>query len=170
MSQKSRAVGIVLGVALAAGVPMAQADVSVDFVAPGHYRDIGGYGDGERNTRVLERHLKQQGERCLGEGQSLELKVFDVDLAGSEEWWHRGGYQLRVMRDISWPRIDLAYVWHDAAGHVLGQGRESVSDMNYLWRSAFVRNDGDALPYEKAMLRDWFRQRFCPGQRGPAAS
>lgn len=163
MKQSFRAVEVALGVALAAGVPVAPAEVSVSFVAPEHYRDIGGYGDGERNIRVLEHHLKQQGERCLGPGQSLELKVFDVDLAGREEWWHRGGYNLRVMRDITWPRIDLAYVWHDAAGQVLGQGRETVSDMSYLGRSAFVRNDSEALPYEKAMLRDWFGQHFCRG-------
>lgn len=163
MNKRSLAIEIVAGVLLAAGLPVAQAEVSVSFVAPERYRDIGGYGDEERNFRALERHLKQQGGRCLSQGQSLELKVFDVDLAGREEWWHRGGYNLRVMRDISWPRIDLAYVWHDAAGHVLGQGRESVSDMNYLWRSAFVRHDSDVLPYEKAMLRDWFGQRFCRG-------
>jgi len=146
---------------LAPGLP-ARADVSVGFVEPKRYTDVGLYGDeSERNLRALERHFKAQGERCLQGNESLELKVFDVDLAGRDEWWHRGTYDLRVMRDITWPRLDLAYVWRDASGKILDEGREQVSDMNYLWRSAFVRNDTDYLPYEKAMLRDWFGRRFC---------
>ncbi|HSG24451.1 MAG TPA: DUF3016 domain-containing protein [Azonexus sp.] len=160
---KTRSLALQLGLlaVLAPSLP-ALADVSVEFVEPGRYTDAGLYGaDSQRNLRALERHFKEQGERCLQHGESLELRVFDVDLAGRDEWWHRGSYDLRVMRDITWPRLDLAYVWRDASGKVLGEGREQVSDMSYLWRSAFVRNDTDYLPYEKAMLRDWFGQRFC---------
>jgi len=152
---------------LAPGLP-ARADVSVEFVEPERYTDVGPYGvESERNLRALERHFKVQGERCLQDGESLELKVFDVDLAGRDEWWHRGSYDLRVMRDITWPRLDLAYVWRDASGKILGERREQVNDMGYLWRSAFVRNETDYLPYEKAMLRDWFEQSFCREKAKP---
>lgn len=160
---KARSLALQLGLLalLAPGLP-ARADVVVEFVGPERYTDVGQYGaESERNLRALERHFKEQGERCLQHGESLELKVFDVDLAGGDEWWHRGTYDLRVMRDITWPRLDLAYVWRDASGNMLGERREQVNDMSYLWRSAFVRNDTDYLPYEKAMLRDWFGQRFC---------
>lgn len=151
--------GLLLG--LAPSLPAA-AGVTVEFVEPERYTDLGNYGyDHERNLRTLAHHLKTQGERCLQQGQTLELQVFNVDLAGHYEWWHRSGYQLRVMRDITWPRLDLQYVWRDAAGNVLGQGRERVSDMSYLWRSAYVRSDRDELPYEKMMLRDWFERRLC---------
>ena len=71
------------------------------------------------------------------------------------------------MREITWPRLDLAYVWRNADGNILGEGREQVKDMSYLWRSAFVRNDTDYLPYEKAMLRDWFELRFCREKTKP---
>lgn len=160
---KARSLALQLGVLalLAVGLTV-RAEVSVAFVQPERYTDVGLYGaDSERNLRALERHFKEQGERCLQPGESLELRVFDVDLAGRDEWWHRGSYDLRVMRDITWPRVDLAYLWRDASGKILGEGREQVNDMSYLWRSAFVRNDTDYLPYEKAMLRDWFGQRFC---------
>jgi hypothetical protein len=63
--------------------------------------------------------------------------------------------------------LEIDHVRRDAACKPLGQGRERVADMNYLWRSAYLRRDGDALPYEKAMLRDWFERQFCRG-RPPA--
>lgn len=152
---------MVLGPALAA-----PAEVTVQFVEPQRYTDggEGGYG-AERNTlRTLERHLKAQGGRCLQQGETLDLRILDVDLAGRYEWWRSGGYDIRVMRDITWPRIDLEYVWRDRDGQVLGQARERVSDMNYLWRSPYVRYDSEPLPYERAMLREWFERRFCRGR------
>lgn len=161
MHTRAIAAGLGLLLFLAPGLP-ALAGVTVEFIDPERYADPGAYGhDSERNLDTLAHHLKTQGERCLQQGQTLELEVFDVDLAGRNEWWHRAAYDVRVMRDITWPRLDLRYVWRDAAGTVIDQGRERVSDMSYLWRSAYVRADRDALPYEKAMLRDWFERRLC---------
>lgn len=159
---------LTVGSAASAGVKVPGVKVpgvKVHFVAPQDYVDAGGYGvERERNLSALERHFVQLGARCLPADQTLELRVLDVDLAGREEWWHRAAYDVRVMRDITWPRLELEYVWRDAAGAVLGEGRERVADMSYLWRNAWVRDDPDPLPYEKAMLRDWFAARFCPGR------
>ncbi|TVR63973.1 MAG: DUF3016 domain-containing protein [Candidatus Competibacteraceae bacterium] len=99
--------------------------------------------------------------RCLADGETLAIEVLDVDLAGRNEWWHRAGHDLRVMRAITWPRLDLRYVWRDATGTVLQEGRERVTDMDYLRRSARVRFATVPLPDEQAMLRDWFARRFC---------
>lgn len=141
-------------------------DVTVQFVEPQRYTDGGesGYGAEGRSLRTLERHLKKLGGRCLREGERLELRILDVDLAGRYEWWRSGGYDVRVMRDITWPRLELEYVWRTGDGQVLGQARERVSDMNYLWRSPYVRYESESLPYEKAMLGDWFERRFCRGR------
>jgi DUF3016 family protein len=161
MSIRSLAAGLGLLLSLSP-VPPAAAEVTVHFVAPEHYTDAGNYG---RDTeRTLERHFTNLGGRCLAEGEKLELQVLDVDLAGRREWRRGPGYDLRVMREITWPRLDLAYVWRDKAGEVLGQGKARVADQSYLWRSAYVRGDPDELPYEKAMLRDWFEGNFCRGR------
>lgn len=141
----------------------AVAEVTVTFVEPRHYTDAGAY-DAAYELRTLERHFTQQGQRCLAPGEKLELQVLDVDLAGRREWWRGRGYDARVMREITWPRLDLAYVWRDGSGKLLGEGKARVADQNYLWRSGYVRVDSDELPYEKAMLRDWFEQNFCPGR------
>jgi hypothetical protein len=161
MPRRSLVAGLGLLIFLAPASPL-RAEVSVKFVEPRQFTDTGAYGyDSEHNLRALERHLKTLGGRCLKAGETLEVQVFDVDLAGRNEWWHSGAYDLRVMREITWPRVELGYLRRDAAGAVLAEGREQVADMNYLWRSAYVRHDRDALPYEKAMLRDWFERRFC---------
>ena len=139
--------------------------VTVTFVNPEHYTDAGRHGrDTERNLRTLQSDLENLGARCLAAGETLDIQVMDVDLAGREEWWHRPGGDLRVMRGITWPRLDLHYVQRDASGAVLRQDRERVLDMNYLWRSAYVRFDTRPLPYERVMLQDWFARRFCPKQ------
>lgn len=143
------------------GAP-AQAEITVQFVAPDRYTDAGDRKSAtERNLRTLERYLKTFGQPCLRAGETLVIQVFDVDLAGRIEWRARAGSDLRVMHESSWPRLDLNYLWRDAAGNTIGEGREHVADMNYLRSSAFVRHDLDDLPYEKIMLRDWLRKRFC---------
>lgn len=136
--------------------------VQVEFVDPTHYTDIGGYGpEARRNLAALERHLKTEGQRCLAAGDSLALRIVDVDLAGRPEWWHHAGYDLRVMREITWPRIMLHYVLRNGDGSIAGEADARLSDMSYLQRSAYVRNDSAPLPYERAMLRDWFERQFC---------
>lgn len=168
---RDRVISLAVGMVLTA-VPLTavRGEVAVVFVEPQKFTDAGVYGYGDaHNLAALERHLRALAARCLRSDEALELQVFDVDLAGRDEWWQRSAYTVRVMRDITWPRIDLGYVWRDGAGVVLGEGREQVVDMSYLWRSGYVRHDSDVLPYEKAMLRDWFQQRFCRAQRSGAA-
>ncbi|MCC4118420.1 DUF3016 domain-containing protein [Aromatoleum toluclasticum] len=158
---RARTAAALITLAAAFSTPVA-AEITVSFVGPQTYTDAGGYGpDAERNLRILDRHITTQGARCIAKNALLRIDILDVDLAGQNEWWHAGAYDLRVMRDITWPRLDLAYRWQDMSGNVLAEGREKVSDMNYLWHSAYVRNDSDGLPYEKLMLRDWFERRFC---------
>lgn len=142
--------------------PSARAEVTVNVTEPDRFTDAGFNPlDRQRNMQTLEKHLKSEGARCLRDGEQLDLDVFNVDLAGYNEWWHRPGDDLRVMRDVTWPRIELGYVWRDAGGGVLGEGRERIADMNYLLHSREANNALDRLPYEKIMLHDWFEQKLC---------
>jgi hypothetical protein len=145
----------------------AAATVTVQFVQPEHFADAGDYGvRAQRNLESIKRHLQTMGDRCLPAGHVLDIRIIDLDLAGRHEWWRPGAYDARIMRDITWPRADLQYLWKDAQGSVLADKRERVSDINYLARSAFVRSDSDPLIYDKAMFSEWFERRFCPQQRG----
>lgn len=145
------------------------AEVDVSVANPDKLTDAGTGIDRQRNLATLEKYLKAEGAQCLRDGEKLELQLFNVDLAGYNEWWHRPGQDLRVMRDVTWPRIELGYVRRDAQGQVLKQGREWITDMNYLLRASTVRHDRDPLPYEKAMLHDWFGKTLCDGHEQQAA-
>lgn len=148
---------------LAAPLAPARAEVTVSFVDPQRYVDAGDYGsEAERNLAALKQFLQTEGQRCLTAGETLAFQVHDVDLAGRQEWWHGRGYgNLRVMREITWPKIDIAYVRRDAGGATVAEGRERVADMSYLWRAPYLRHDIKPLPYERAMLKDWIGRRFC---------
>jgi hypothetical protein len=141
---------------------LAYGQVTVQFVRPETYIDSGNYGyDSARNLADLEKYMQSVGTSCLKAGENLELRVLNIDLAGRYEWWHGPAYGPRIMREITWPRKEITYSWHDAAGQPIAQGQEWLSDMNYLARSSYVRGNLTSLPYEKAMLKDWFQRRFC---------
>ena len=154
-----------LGPALGA-VP-AQAAVNVSFDNPAGYTDAGlRYGArtaaDEPTMRAIRAHLEQLGQHYLRPNQVLKVGVLDIDLAGRFEPWHRRAYDVRIMRDVTWPRMKLRYVLNQD-GKVLAQGEETIRDMNYLTRSDLRYADG-TLRYEKAMLDNWFRDRFVKGR------
>lgn len=154
----------VLAAALLIAAGPAAAAFQIRFVEPERFTDASldtGYGSDARVLRVIEQHLQGLADRCLDPGQTLEIQVLDIDLAGRQEWWNRAGaYDLRVMREITWPRIDIAYALRRDNADVI-EAREKISDMNYLLNSAYVRGDSAPLPYERAMLTSWFERKFC---------
>ena len=159
-----RVVQAILLVSLALTLPRAAgAAVEVSFVHPERYADVhidSGYGAAPREAtlRRLQKHLEQLGARHLRPDQTLKIDVLDVDLAGRFEPWHRYGYNVRFMRDITWPRIVMRYRLEDGE-HMVFSAEEVVTDLNYQTRAA-GRLSSDPLRYEKDMLDDWFRARF----------
>jgi hypothetical protein len=154
-----------LALALSALPAAADAAVEVAFVSPEAYADAGSY-PGDRvapaTLRELARHLERLGAARLPEGRSLKIEVLDLDLAGHFEPWRATAYNVRILRETTWPRIALRYVLTED-GRELARGEEKLSDLNYLDRPG-RRLSGDPLRYEKAMLDDWFRARF-PDER-----
>ena len=144
----------------------AKAGVVVQFVAPDRFADADFRRPAGREAlmRELERHLKGLGDRYLPPLQTLTIEITDLDLAGRYEPFNIGFNEVRGMRDITPPRVKLSYRLA-AGGRTLAAGTETVSDLNYL-SNIRARNASGSLPYEKAMLDDWFRRRF--GERRPA--
>jgi hypothetical protein len=104
-------------------------------------------------------HLQKLGRRYLPPDRTLKIEVLDIDLAGSDEWWHRSPYRMRVLRSVSWPHITLRYTLAQGETELL-RGEESISDLNYLGHVSRYFGD-DPLRYEKQMLDGWFRTRFA---------
>jgi hypothetical protein len=147
--------------------PPAPAAIEIAFADPDSYTDAGdrGYGSSARQATLdaLRAHLETLAARWLAPDQHLVLEILDVDLAGRFEPWRSYAWDLRVLRDITWPRIELRYTLTQN-GEVLATGEEAVVDMTYLDHPNRYF-DSDRLRYEKRMLDDWFRKRFGPPDR-----
>ncbi|BBH46207.1 DUF3016 domain-containing protein [Pseudomonas sp. KU43P] len=149
---------------MAQGTPPAQVEVRFDH--PEKFRDASldsaGYERGADDyvMKTLTQYLQQLGQRYLQPGQHLAIDIRDIDLAGRFEPWHSRAYDVRFMRDITWPTIDLSYTLSQP-GQADLQAQERVSDKMYLSRPGRAASSNDRLYAEKAMLSDWFRQRFA---------
>ncbi|HKS12632.1 MAG TPA: DUF3016 domain-containing protein [Pseudomonas sp.] len=138
--------------------------VEVRFDHPEKFRDASlgsqGYerGADDEVMKTLTLHLQKLGQRYLKPGQQLIIDIRDIDLAGRYEPWHSRAYDVRFMREITWPTIELQYTLSQP-GQPAQQAEERISDKMYLSRPG-RQTSNDRLYAEKAMLGDWFRQRF----------
>lgn len=112
---------------------------------------------------TLGQHLAERAAPRLAQGQRLTVHITDVQRAGSYEPW-RGpqAADLRVVRDIYPPRIDLSFQLLAADGRVLREGSRQLRDATFMMRPDLYPND--PLRYEKTLLDDWLRQEL--GGRG----
>lgn len=138
----------------------AQAAVTVKFIKSEGFADIGRmHGRPDETLKLLEEHLQAQAGKYLTGSQDLEIEVTDVNLAGEEEpWWGARMENLRVMRQMTIPTIDLRYKLSEG-GRLLKEGKAHVIDMSYLDRMNRY-SAGDPLRYEKRMLDSWFKDEF----------
>ena len=155
-----------LGAALlAVAVPAHAVNVSIAFAQPGTYADAGysralpSARERAESQRDIAQHLQRLAEHSLAGDESLAIEVLDIDLAGRfEPLRTSSGANVRIVRDITWPRIKLRYTL-TRSDQLVVSAEEELSDMNYL---ASVNRywSADRLRYEKAMLDDWFEKRI----------
>jgi hypothetical protein len=149
----------VAGILAAAGGAQAAGKVTVEFVEPQSFADTGpSPHDRDRQLQSLQAHMQRWQDR-LPDGQTLELAVLDVDLAG---WaWPHTGRDLRIVTGrADAPSARLRWSLKAADGRVLQSGTERIIDLGYFHTTAWLnRNDGD-LPYEKRLLDRWFSTTF----------
>lgn len=144
--------------AVLAAAPVQAGQVSVSFVDPQQFTDIGfGKVPRDRNLQTLHEHMMRWGQR-LPQAQSLQIEVLDVDLAGIER---PVGFDpfVRVLNGrVDGPRMTLRWMLREG-DTVVASGRDELSDMSYLQRLAGVfRNE--PLFYDRRMLDDWLRSRI----------
>ncbi|MDI1337286.1 MAG: DUF3016 domain-containing protein [Lacunisphaera sp.] len=150
--------------AQAADAAKPAAQVKVTFVTPDKFTDIkDGFMDSERDHEYLLGELKAQmvtlAAKYLGAGQSLEIKVTDVDLAGDFEPWRGIDFDhVRIVKDIYPPRMNLEFRLLDANGTVVSEGKRRLQNLGFLMTLGMPPND--PLRYDKEMIRDWMRQEF----------
>ena len=110
----------------------------------------------------LARHVQRRAGKVIAAGQHLDVTLTDIRRAGACEPWRGPRWDdVRVVKDIYSPRIDLRYTLTTADGKLVRSGEATLRDPAFLSRAAANRDD--PLRYEKRMLDDWLRREFAPG-------
>ncbi|WP_438480913.1 DUF3016 domain-containing protein [Oleiharenicola lentus] len=142
--------------------------VNVVFSEPEKFTDLKeGWADTTKRTEdhrdfvlaELKKHIETIAQPLVAEGQRLEIKVTDINLAGDFEPWHGPEFDdIRVVKDLYPPRVNLEYRLIGAGDQVIREGKAQIRDLSYMM-SVSLRSF-DSLRYEKEMLRSWIRQEF----------
>ncbi|GLK68897.1 DUF3016 domain-containing protein [Hansschlegelia plantiphila] len=139
-------VRVLLFAAALAGAPsLASAEVAVR-AEPGPYVSSWSFRSAaERDSifRELARYLERTGARMLPKGRSASIELVEIDPAGRFEPWRPGFDDVRVLRDVTPPRVKLRYAVTER-GRTLARGEETVTDIDYL-SNISARSSGDRL-------------------------
>lgn len=159
-----------LALTLGAADPAAPSRVEVNFADPEGFTDLkdrdfvsdsvnAGY------VRELKEHLERAAARRLPADHRLIVTIEDVDMAGDFEPWRSPDlHDVRIVKDIYPPRIDLTFQLLDANGAVVAEGRRELRDLAFNMRITRLPTN-DPLRHEKTLLDDWVRREFRVAKR-----
>lgn len=140
------------------------APAEVIFLEPQGFTDVRDeyMGDASRTTYLeqLREHLLERSRHHVPEGQFLSVTITDIDMAGDfEPWLGPRWTDVRIVKDLYPPRIDLSFRLKDASGRVVAEGRRQLRDLAFLMKLSMTFRD-DPLRHEKALLDDWLQAEF----------
>ena len=145
-----------------AGAAMPPDNVSVHYKDPQHFtearRSVGLHlVKADAYQGPLRTYIARRASRILAPGQRLDIEVTDVALAGAYEPWRGPDFNdVRIIKDLYPPRIDLNFTLYGADGKVLRQGQRKLRNAAFLSNSSPV--DQDSLRYEKSLIDLWLRK------------
>ncbi|MCC5023997.1 MAG: DUF3016 domain-containing protein [Candidatus Synoicihabitans palmerolidicus] len=139
----------------------------VNFVDTDNFTDFSdSYSFLERGRESIineiTRFLENRAESRLKAGEKLTIVITDVDMAGEFEPWRGSSAQdVRIVKDLYPPRIDLSFRLTNEAGTVISEGNRKLRDMGFMYT---VRaSDRDPLRYEKDLLARWLSKELRRG-------
>lgn len=141
--------------------------VQVRWTDPSEFSDLrfsGNRFEAERGdwVRDLAEHLRKRALRELPPGERMEVEITDIRRAGMYEPWRGIAMQdVRILRDIYPPRLELNFRRLNPTGQVIESGQRKLTDSAYLMRSSPL-SDSDPLRYEKQMIDRWLRDELRP--------
>ncbi len=140
--------------------------IDVQWVNPKKFTDIRPSNESRARFKKhvfaqLENHFEEL-SMALPQGQSLEVNVINLDLAGRVEpgtfvGLSSGINDIRILRNIDIPRIKFEYKLMSDNGAVIKNETVNLKDMNYLFHSNHTFVSREAFGYEKRMLTEWFK-------------
>ncbi len=135
--------------------------VKVDFSNPSGYRDINfdGMNTDKGHQFVLNEIrdvYRSEAQKHLPKGYTLDVRVQDIDLAGEYEPERLPENNVRIDKDIYPPRIKFEYQILDDENKVILEGRETLTDLNYLNNPVGALRRGEKVTFDvAALIRDW---------------
>ncbi|MDQ6648375.1 MAG: DUF3016 domain-containing protein [Pseudomonadota bacterium] len=149
-------------VALAAQAGTQPEPVTVHYKDPQHFTEAR-YNFGihmiaaDAYLKPLKAYIAKRAARILAPGERLDIEVTDVDLAGQYEPWLGPDFNdVRIVKRIYPPRIDLNFTVYGADGKTLRTGSRKLRDPAFLDRG--LGTDQDGLRYEKTLIDLWLRK------------
>lgn len=161
----AKTMGLILACGLATAVSAfagASSNVTVTYDHPEKFADIkDAFIPTEKGQHdilaALTQFIADRAGSYLGQGQHLEIKFTDIDLAGDFEPQLGTRFNgVRVMREIYPPRLKFEFKLTGPDGRVLKEGQRRLTDPSYQQRILRPGDDG-MLRYEKDLLVDWMR-------------
>jgi hypothetical protein len=139
-------------------------NVEVQFFEPTKFTDVKDsyMGDYQRTTYLdsLRDYVIEQSKYYVPAGWQLVVTFTDIDMAGDFEPWRGPRFDdIRIVKDIYPPRINLSFQLVDAEGHVVKEGKRELKDLAFMMKINMSFRD-DPVRHEKALLDDWFRAEF----------
>ncbi len=156
-----RRAGLIL-IATVALVSPASAEVTVRYATPREVSDFYFRSASERDAlyRELAGTLRRMGEQ-LPPGRSLKVELSDVRPAGRFNPVY-DSTRPRMLNGATPPSLKLRYALSER-GRTIARGEETVTDLNYL-ENISARTSLSSFPYERELIRDWFRDRILRGR------
>ena len=146
------------------------ARVEVIFSSPEKFTDVrDAYTASDRGRDgILDQirdYLVSQADRYVTPGQKLTVTFTDIDLAGDFEPWRGSeGMDIRIVKDIYPPKMDLEFKLTGSDGTVIKEGKRQLRDLVFMSNLSINRND--PLRFDKALLDDWLRSDFRRAKSG----
>jgi hypothetical protein len=144
--------------------PSRPENVTVIFEHPENFTDVKdsftGSLDKVRDGYLedLADHIKENASRLLGDGQKLAVTITDVDMAGDfEPGRGPSAMDIRVVKQIYPPRIDLGFKVTDAAGATVREGTRQLRNLDFMNDPVAAMRSSETLRYEKALVDTWVR-------------
>ena len=108
----------------------------------------------------LKRHIEATAPARLPADTRLAVTITDVDMAG--EYPPVTGpmsRDIRVVKDVYPPRIDLDFRLTRADGSIEREGRRELRDAGFMWNQSPLTRD--TLAFEKGLLDAWLQREFA---------
>jgi hypothetical protein len=167
MSPLPRLLPLLAAILLAAGCQTSSpvpndGRVTVTFDQPDKFTDVksaSNMGTDQGYLDALQRHIERNARRYLADGQRLTVRFTDIDMAGDIQPGRQRLGDVRVIRSVYPPRLKFSYAVTDAAGQIVSQGDENLSDPSFQSHTRSTTN-GDPLFFEKALFNDWMAAKL----------